>query len=251
MITLTLAAPGNDQAIGAGYDHLQVLACRGSSAGPFAAIGAVSLVLGTTSYSYTDFSGAPGDWYEAQYLTAGTGAVTPPYGLTPGYFTTLANSIRDLLGVSTNEITDTQLQDLGFVPQATAQLRTRIATFDSLIATGGDPATLALGALAHYTAALLCPRMTMMIMDQERFKDYQYIRNRNLDWTATATALMARYEILASQAAGETYTNLASYASPLALAGPSRAGEDNPGLVPFTPDPFENPLVPYTNTLPT
>jgi hypothetical protein len=94
---------------------------------------------------------------------------------------------------------------------------------------GGDTAAHALGALASLTAALLCPRMTVMVVDMEQFKDYRYQRNRQMDWTATQSELLAQYELFISQAAGESAASALALMAGVALAGPTRAGYDTSG----------------------
>lgn len=247
MITLTLNAANNTALMQAGFVSIQVAkSSTQTAAGPYSALGpTIPLVSGQTSYTFIDPAGVDGDWYVTQYILSG-GTISSPSAPQPGYLSPVCNQIRDLLGVTTNEVTDSQIQEYAYLPTGLARVRGRLSGFDALVAVGGDAAMLCLGALAHFTAALLCPRMTVVVVDSEQFKDYRYQRNRQMDWNQTQQELFAQYEILISQAAGEIVSYAPTFVTGLVLAGPSRSGNDNDGgLVPFTPDPMENPLLPY------
>ncbi len=251
MITLTLNVANPAQVIASGYPNLVVAkSSTQTSAGPWGTlVPAIALISTQTLYSFTDVAGSYGDWYVTQFETSG-GILSSNSTPQPGYFSDLANTIRDLLGVTTNEVTDSQIQGFSYLPTALARIHGRFVTFDTSIASGGDTSSLCLGALAHLTAALLCPRMTVAVVDSEQFKDYRYQRNRQMDWNQTQQELLVQYEMLISQAAGEVTSLAATFVSGLVLAGPSRSGNDNDGgLVPFTPDPLENPLLPYNPTI--
>lgn len=234
MITLTLSVPNAAQAITAGYDSLQVLSSIAESGTYVALTPTIALANNTTSYTFTDFNGSNATWYKTQFLASSTQQTSSQSDPQPGYLTDLCNTVRDLLGVTTNEVSDSQIQGFSYLPTATAQVRARLnsagATLDSLIAGGGDLMSLALGALAYYTAALLCPRMTVMVVDSEQMKDYKYQRNRQMDWTATQGQLLVQYEVYVSQAAQEysASTNVMAL-SGLLLSGPTRAGFDTSG----------------------
>lgn len=241
MITLTANVPSPDQIIAAGFTQVRLMKSgNGTSTGTFAAVTGASdaLVSGTTSYTLTDALGGYGDWYATQYTNAGATTVSSLGTAQPGYLSDLCGTIRDLLGVTTIEVTDAQIQGFAYLPAALARVRARFPGFDPAIGAGGDTGTLCLGALAHLTAALLCPRMTVAVVDSEQFKDYRYQRNRQMDWSATQNALFAEYEILISAAAGETSSNPAMYPVATLLAGPTTSGADTSGgLVPLV-----NPL---------
>lgn len=251
MITLTLNVANPAQVIANGYPNLVVAkSSTQTSAGPWnILVPSIALISTQTAYSFSDVAGGYGDWYVTQFETS-VGQLSAYSSPMPGYFSDCTNTIRDLLGVTTNEIADSQIQNFSYFPTALATIHQRFSAFDTTIAAGGDSANACLGALAHLTAALLCPRMTVVLMDMEQFKDYRYQRNRQMDWAQTQQELMNRYEALISQAANETAANAAVYINPLALAGPTRSGIDtNGGLVPFMPDAIENPLIPYNPTI--
>lgn len=251
MITLTIANPNNDALMTAGFTLIRVnKSTSGTAAGPFSALTPdITLLTGVTSYLYLDPLGNPGDWYTTQFVSGGNtlSSATAPE---PAYLSDLCNAIRDALGVSPNEISDATIQGMAYLPAAFGRIRLRLPTFDALVTAGGDPAALCLSALTHLTAYLLCQRLKTQVMDREQFKDYQYQRNKQMDWDATAAALLATYEMAISQAAGDNANTVSMYVSPMGLAGPSRAGLDNSGLISIYPDPLENPLFPYSNIPP-
>lgn len=250
MITVTVTVPSPAQVIAQGFTQLQLEKSSNQTAtGTYAAVGSpVSLDPAITNYTLVDVSGSYTDWYVTVYLS-GAGASNPS-APQPGYLSDLLSQTRDLLGVSTNEVTDTQMQGFGYFPAALARCRQRLATFDTLITAGGDSAALCFNALASLLASLLCQRMKLNVMDSEVFKDYRYIRNKALDWDETRKALLEQYELAISQAAGENGAFAATYLAPVKMAGPTTGGTDNSGLVPINPDPFETPLVPYVNIPP-
>lgn len=237
MITLTISVPNVTQVLAAGFTQLQLQksASQRQNAGDYANVaGAVAaLVSGTTSYSVTDVNGAAGDWYVVLYTQAGGANPSAPGVAMPGYLSDLCATVRDLLGVTTNEVSDSQIQGFSYLPVALARVRARLASdalvFDTLVAAGGDASAHALAALASLTAALLCPRMTVMVVDSEVFKDYRYQRNRQMDWTATQTELLDQYEMFISLAAGESAATALALMTGVALAGPTRAGYDTSG----------------------
>lgn len=238
MITLSLTVPSADAILAAGFNQIIVLrSANQTPTGVFAAVGnPVAVQSGVSSYTFIDAAGGWGDWYETQYAASGGGTPSKASGPQPGYLSDLCGAARDLIGVTIANVTDAQIQGFGLLPSALARVRTRLATFDALIASGGDPASLCLSALAHLVAALLCPRMTSAVFDMEIFKDYRYQRNRSLDWTATAATLMDEYETLISQAAGESvYNSLIDTA--ILMGGPTAGARDvSGGLVPFYPE---------------
>jgi len=237
MITLTISVPNVAQVLAAGFTELQLTksASQQQNANDYASVAGATaaLVSGTTSYTLTDVNGSPGDWYAVFYTQAGGANPSAPGASMPGYLSDLCATVRDLLGVTTNEVSDSQIQGFSYLPSALARVRTRLASnslvFDTLVAAGGDASAHALAALAHLTAALLCPRMTVMVVDMEVFKDYRYQRNRQMDWTATQTELLAQYEMYISQAAGESAASALALMTGVALAGPTRGGYDTSG----------------------
>lgn len=237
MITLTINVPNVTQALAAGYTQLQLTksASQRQNGGDYANVAGASaaLVSGTTSYTLTDINGVAGDWYAVVYTQAGGASPSAPGPSMPGYLSDLCATVRDVLGVTVNEVSDSQIQGFSYLPVALARLRARLmsdgVTFDALVAAGGDGAAHALAALAYLTGALLCPRMTVMVVDSEQFKDYKYQRNRQMDWTATQQQLMEQYEMYASLAAGESATTALSFLPGVALAGPTRGGYDVSG----------------------
>ena len=247
MITLTISVPNVAQVLAAGFTEVQLQkSANQQQSGSYSAVaGAVTaLASNTTSYALTDVLGNPGDWYVVVYTQAGGANPSGPGAPMPGYLSDLCATVRDLLGVTTNEVSDSQIQGFAYLPSALARARTRILsaasaapagspassmTFDSLVAGGGDTSAHALAALANLTAALLCPRMTVMVVDSEQFKDYKYQRNRQMDWTATQTELIGQYEIFISQAAGESAASALALMTGVALAGPTRGGYDTSG----------------------
>lgn len=241
MITLTLSVPNITQVLAAGYTTLELTksASQQQYGNDYAPIAGASVALstGVTSYSLTDISGSPGDWYAALYLQAGGTNPSAPGSPMPGYLSDLCNATRDLLGVTTAEVSDTQVQGYAYLPTALAHVRQRLSTFDSVVAAGGDLGSLALGALAHYVAYLLCQRMKTIVVDMEQFKDYRYQRNRIMDWDATAQSLLERFEVMVSQAAQETPDDVnVMEDGAFILSGPTRGGQDTSGgLVPMDP----------------
>jgi hypothetical protein len=236
MITLTISVPNVAQVLGAGFTELQLQkSANQQQSGSYSDVAGaiVALASNVTSYSLTDVLGNPGDWYVVIYTQAGGVNPSGPGAAMPGYLSDLCNTVRDLLGVTTNEVSDAQIQGFAYLPSALARVRTRLTsnslTFDTLVASSGDAGAHALAALASLTAALLCPRMTVMVVDSEVFKDYRYQRNRQMDWTATQSELLAQYEMFISQAAGESAASALALMTGVALAGPTRAGYDTSG----------------------
>ena len=236
MITLTISVPNVAQVLAAGFTELQLQkSANQQQSGSYSTVaGAVAaLASNTTSYALTDPAGNPGDWYVVVYTQAAGANPSGPGAAMPGYLSDLCNTVRDLLGVTTNEVSDSQIQGFSYLPVALARVRARLssdaATFDTLVAGGGDTSAHALAALAYLTAALLCPRMTVMVVDSEQFKDYKYQRNRQMDWTATQTELLAQYEVFVSLAAGENAATALALMTGVALAGPTRGGYDTSG----------------------
>ena len=252
MITLTISVPAVQQVVAAGYVNLQLQkSATGQEYGTYANVGgAVAALDGSgvvTSYSLTDVSGGVGDWYEVVYTQAGGSNPSAPGQPMPGYLSDLCNTTRDLLGVSTNEITDAQLQGFSFLPVALATCRERMASsgvflggaptsgpvFDVVVGSGGDASAYALGALAHLLASRLCERMKIQVADSEQLALYRIQRNRIMDWSQIATELMALYEELISRAIGSTVENTQLVATLLAasvgLTGPTRGGYDTSG----------------------
>jgi hypothetical protein len=214
MITLTISVPNVAQVLGAGFTELQLQkSANQQQSGSYSDVAGaiVALASNVTSYSLTDVLGNPGDWYVVIYTQAGG---VNPSG--PGA-----------------AMSDAQIQGFAYLPSALARVRTRLTsnslTFDTLVASSGDAGAHALAALASLTAALLCPRMTVMVVDSEVFKDYRYQRNRQMDWTATQSELLAQYEMFISQAAGESAASALALMTGVALAGPTRAGYDTSG----------------------
>ncbi len=244
MITLTISNPTNDALIAAGFTGIRVSkSTTGTNAGPWQVLGPdITLVLAQTSYYFIDPAGKDGDWYINQFIYTG-GQLSSPSSPQPGYLSPVCSQVRDLLGVSTGEVTDSQIQEYAYLPSALARIRQRFSAFDATVSAGGDTAMLCLGALAHLTAAFLCPRMTVAVVDSEQFKDYRYQRNRQMDWSQTQQLLLAQYEILISEAASETSSVLTLYPTPVIMAGPTSAGLDTSGgLIPL-----ENDVLPYTS----
>lgn len=238
MITLTISVPNPSAILAAGFTTLQLQKSGTQTAsGTYSAVAGASVALSgsVTSYALVDPAGTPADWYETVYTSQpGGGTSSSPSAPQPGYLSDLCATVRDLLGVTTNEVSDQQIQGFAYLPAAQSAVRARLtsagASLDAVIAAGGDLASLALGALAYYTAALLCPRMTVMVVDSEQFKDYKYQRNRQMDWTATQQILLAQYEQYVSQAAQEVSGSATVVALPaLLLSGPTRAGYDTSG----------------------
>lgn len=237
MITLTISVPNVTQVLAAGYTQVQLKksASQRQNGNDYANVAGATatLVNGTTSYTLTDVSGAAGDWYVVVYTQAAGANPSAPGAAMPGYLSDLCATVRDALGVTTNEVSDSQIQGFSYLPVALARLRVRLTsdtvTFDAVVAAGGDGAAYALAALAYLTGALLCPRMTVMVVDMEVFKDYRYQRNRQMDWTATQQQLMEQYEMYASLAAGESATTALALMPGALLAGPTRGGYDVSG----------------------
>lgn len=261
MITFTISVPNVAQVLGAGFANVQLTkSANQQQSGSYANVAGASaaLVSNTTSYTVTDVSGGSGDWYAVVYTQAGGTNPSAPGTPMPGYLTDLCNTIRDLLGVSTVELTDTQIQGFAYLPTALGRIRQRLAsdglTFDTLIATGGDAGALALGALAHLTGALLVPRMSVVVLDGEKLKDYSYQRQRKMDWNQTLDQLQAQYELLISQAAAELATSAAVTAAlpGVLLGGPTSGGYDTTaGLTGLRwPGQLEDPYPPLPNNAP-
>ncbi len=254
MVTLSLAVPNIQQVLAAGFDNIQVLKSTSqTSAGPYTPLSALlPLQQNVTSYTYTDFYGGYGDWYETKFYVSTSQVTSGPSAPQPAYLSDLCNAVRDLLGVTTTEVADSQIQGFSFLGSALARIHDRLPTFDTLLAAGGDAANLCLAALSHFTAALLCPRMTVQVLDSIQIKDYREQRNRQLDWSQTQAELMAKYELYISLAAQESVTDTSVYISPMALAGPTRAGYDTSGgliavdsVTQDALDSLENPFLPY------
>jgi hypothetical protein len=243
VISLSIAVPNNDQIMQSGYTLIRVSkSSTGTNAGPYSTVSPdITMVLGTSAYTFLDMAGVNGDWYLYQFVNGSTlSSASDPQ---PAYLPLICVAIRDLLGVTTVEAPDSIVQEYSFLPNALARVRQRVATFDTIIHAGGDNAALGLAALAHLVASLLCPRMALQVMELEQFKDYRYQRNRQMDWEAHQAGLLTTYEVLISQAASETPLNTALYPSPVLLAGPTSSGTDTSGgLIQL-----ENDLLPYTN----
>lgn len=236
MITLTISVPNVAAVLAAGFTELQLQkSASQQQSGTYSNVaGAVAaLVVGTMSYTLVDVLGGPGDWYAVVYTQAGGANPSAPGAPMPGYLSDLCNTVRDLLGVTTNEVADSQIQGFSYLPSAQARVRARLlsdtVTFDTLVAAGGDTSAHALASLAYLTAALLCPRMTVMVVDSEQLKDYKYQRNRQMDWSQTQSELLAQYEVFISHAAGESAATALALMTGVALAGPTRAGYDTSG----------------------
>jgi hypothetical protein len=241
MITLTVNVPNIAQVLAAGFTHVQLLKSNTqTAAGPYTLVNgsATALVPNQTAYSILDAVGDYGDWYESQLLNQPQSSTSSASFPEPGYLTDLCNGARDLLGVTTAEVNDAQITGFAILPVALSACRSRLATFDTVIAGGGDLGAAALGALSFYVAALLTNRLAQAVMEQEKFRDYSYMRNKQLDWAATRAGLLEQYEILISRAAGETTATTVGLMVPgLKLAGPTSGGYDTSGgLSPFDPD---------------
>lgn len=240
MITLTVNVPNIAQVLAAGFTHVQLLkSSTQTAAGPYTLVSgsATPLVANQTAYSIIDAAGDYGDWYESQLLNQPAGTTSSPSFPEPGYLTDLCIGARDLLGITTAEVADSQITGFAVLPVALTACRSRLATFDTVIAGGGDLGAAALGALTYYVAALLTNRLALAVMEQEKFRDYSYVRNRQLNWDATREALMEQYEVLISRASGEmTATALNSMVPGLELAGPTSGNFDTSGgLASFNP----------------
>ncbi len=254
-LTLTVAAPAAIYA--AGYTQLIVQkSSTQTAAGPYANTGSPIALDPTgvqTTYTFVDMQGSPADWYETTYYNPTTVQYSSPSAPEPGYLSDLCNNVRYLLGVDTTTLPDATVQGLAFLPAALAHTRQRISTFDTVVATGGNLAQLALAALAHYTAALLCPAMTVLIPDMLQFDKWRLQRNRQLDWTRTQQNLLTEYELLVSQANGELATTAAELAfilpQAVVMAGPTRGGIDTSGgLFPVVlPPDLSSGQPPYLN----
>ncbi len=233
MITLNVTVPSAAAIIAASYTEVQLLkSSTQTAAGPYVAIAgtATVLVVNQTSYTLVDPLGGWGDWYQTNYTNGTLNSTSSPSQ--PGYLSDLCNTIRDLLGVTTNEVTDTQVQGFSYLPTALARIRQRFKMFDTTVAAATDAGALCLGALAHLVAALLCPRMTVAVVDSEQFDKYRYQRNRQMDWSQTQQELLTQYENLISMAAGELSSVTTLYIPGVVMAGPSRAGYDtSAGLI--------------------
>ncbi len=252
MITLTITVPTPQQVIAANYVALQLLkSATGQQYGSYANVTGASVALdptgATTSYQLTDINGGVGDWYEVVYTQAGGSNPSAPGAPMPGYLSDLCTTVRDLLGVTTNEVADSQLQGYVYLPMALATCRERLASsgvfvggdptsgpvFDVVVGAGGDASAYALAALAHLLAARVCERMKVQVPDTEQLDKYRIQRNRIMDWSQTATELLAVYEEMISRAAGYLIENTQLVATLLAkstsLAGPTRAGYDTTG----------------------
>ncbi len=257
MNVVNLNAPYVAQAIAAGYDHLQVLSAT-SEGGTYAALGAaMPLVAGVTLYPYVDFAGTDATWYQSEFINTGNGGVPAPAVQSepqPGYLAALCNNVRGLLGVDSTTLPDATVQGRAFFHAALSHVRQRIATFDAILVGGAvDTARLAMAALDHYTAALLCPAMTVLIPDMLQFDKWRLQRNRQLDWSQTQQNLLAQYEVLVSQANGEFATTVAELAfilpQAVVMAGPTRGGIDTSGgLLPVVlPPDLSSGQPPYLN----
>lgn len=236
MLTLTISVPNVAQVLAAGFTEVQLQKSGNQQqSGSYSAVaGAMTaLVSNTTSYLLTDVNGTSADWYAVIYTQAGGANPSALGAPMPGYLSDLCTTVRDLLGVTTNEVSDAQIQGFSYLPVALARVRARLqsdaATFDTLVASGGDTSAHALAALAYLTAALLCPRMTVMVVDSEQFVAYRYQRNRQMDWNATQQELLGQYEIFISLAAGESAASALALMTGVALAGPTRDGYDTSG----------------------
>jgi len=251
-MTLTISVPSVVQVVAAGYVNLQLQkSATGQQYGSYANVVGVSVPLdgsgAITSYALTDVLGGVGDWYAVVYTQVGGVNPSAPGQPMPGYLSDLCNAARDLVGVSTNEVTDAQLQNFGYLPMALATCRDRMASsgvftggaptsgpvFDVVVGAGGDASAYALAALAHLLASRLCERMKVQVPDNEQLALYRIQRNRIMDWSQTATELLADYEELISRAVGSAVENTQLVATLLAasvgLTGPTRGGYDTSG----------------------
>lgn len=255
MITLTLAVPDANAIILAGFAKIRGYRHSGGPGGALTATAPdIPLVQDVTSYTLVDAPGVYGDWYSTVYLD-GANHESSHSLPQPSYLSDLCATVRDLLGVTLTEVTDAQIQGPAYLPAAYSVCRQRIPVglptspaFDALIASiPSDVGYAALGALAHLTAAYLCHRMKVALADMVRIKDFQLQRNRQLDWDATAAALVEKYNELIGLASGETALDGTVYLAPLHLAGPTRAGANTSGgLGPILSLPADtNPLGPY------
>lgn len=261
MITFNAQPATLAQLLAANYTTVQLTKSGNQTAsGNYSAVvgASATLAASTSSYPLTDVAGTPADWYEIVYTQAGGANPSASVPL-PGYASDLCQQVRLLLGVDSTVLSDTTVQGSAFLPAALAHVRQRISALDTILAsglaTGNDLATLALSALAHFTAALLCPAMTVLVPDMLQFDKWRVQRNRQLDWSATQQNLLANYELLISQANGEIAINNANLAailpSAVVLAGPTRSGRNvSGGLFPLvTPPDLANPQPPYVNDI--
>jgi hypothetical protein len=236
MNILTLSAPQVNILLAAGFTSVRVFKSDTKTpTGPWSALTPdVALVADTTSYSFADAAGVVGDWYRTQYLLP-PATLSSPSAPEPSYLSDLFAGVRDLLGVTSAELSDAQLLGFAFLPAAFAEVRKRLATFDTVLAAGGDAGAACLSALTYLLASLAASRMASSVMDSERFGQYMYTRHKALDWTKTQENLRCQYETLISQAAGED-VNSGVMVPGMVLAGPTRGGYDTTGgLVPFNP----------------
>lgn len=248
MITLTLSVPDNDAIMGAGFIKIRGKRHSGGASAPaVTTVPDITLVAGQLAYTLVDPMGAPTDWFGSVYVDGG-GSESSESAPQPGYLSDLMAAAMDLLGMTPDQVSNAQLQGLGYLPTAYAKARERCPTFDTLVAAGGDAAQLCLGALANLLAALLCDRAKVWVVDSETFKDYKYQRNKVMDWDDTRDNLLDRYNELIGIAQGESATADSVYVPPMGLSGPTRAGLDtSAGLVPLQDGSgIENPLTPYS-----
>lgn len=257
MITLNINVPNVAQVIAAGFTSIQLQkSSTQQQSGSYADVLGASAPLQSTTTTYTllDVNGNAGDWYTVVYTINGASPSQPGVAM-PGYLSDLANAVRDLIGVTSLEVPDATLQEWTLLPAALTTCRARLASaslvFDSVVAAGGDAATNALSALAHLLAARVCQRMKVQVADSEQMGQYRIQRNRQMDWSQTATELTATYEWLIAQAAGDSATKALSYLSGVALAGPTRGGYDTSGsLITLNGGYAPNGDTPLPNNLP-
>lgn len=251
MITLTISVPDNNAILAAGLAKIRGKRHPSMPTAPgVSVVPDILLVQNQTSYTLVDAQGAYTDWYGTVYVDGG-GNESVESAAQPAYLSDLSNTIRKLLGVTTVELADADLQGFTYLPAAFGVCRQRLSTFDAVVAAGGDLSAKALAAVANLTASMLCDAMKVLVVDAEQIKDYRYQRNRAMDWDATRDSFMKNYQRLIGQAAGDDVTT-GVYVSPLKLAGPTRAGYDTTGglvAVDGSNGAFANPLNPYDPNL--
>ena len=124
------------------------------------------------------------------------------------------DSIRDVLGLSSTDLTSTTIERTPFLPTAEAEVKAIVTGYAAI--TTGDNLTHLYGAIIYRTAALLCDRQANMQRSGERLGDYAA---GTIDWAKRKADCLAEYQ----SHLGSITTQAAPAVTLLTLGGVSRA----------------------------
>ncbi len=133
------------------------------------------------------------------------------------------DAIRDLLGVTTNEVSDAIIIELPFLPMAEAEVKQAITNYAAIKTEAGDDYTRLVTAVCALTAVQFCPRLETWYNDQLAVGNFKV--GSAINWRKKAEDILS---IACRAMDGISTRTTRTYRTLMYLAGPARSGSREP-----------------------